>query len=83
MRTNASISHLKRMLKHLDAQERIAMGLKHTVETIGELRSALSGIPDEVPFQIICDCGDYRKFEVQSHYDREPERFVKFEPIDQ
>lgn len=40
-------------------------------------------VPDDVPFQVFCDDAEYRKFEVQSLYDREPERFVKFEAVDQ
>lgn len=59
------------------------MGLKYTVETIGELRKALAHVPDDVTFQVSCDGADYRKLEVQSFYDREPERFVRLEPIEQ
>lgn len=59
------------------------MGLKFTVETIGELRAALAHVPDDIPFQVMCDEMEFRKFEVQSHYDHEPERFVKFEAVEQ
>lgn len=59
------------------------MGLKYTVETVGELKKALAHVPDDVTFQVICDGAEYRKFEVKSFYDREPECFVKFEPVEQ
>ncbi len=57
------------------------MGLKYTVETVGELRKALANVPDDIPFIIVCDDSEYVKFEVQSLHDREPERFVKLEAI--
>ena len=56
------------------------MGLKYTVGTVGELKKAIAGIPDDIPFQILCDSADYRLMEIQSCYDTEPERFVGIEP---
>lgn len=43
MKTNVSLAHREQMIRHLEGQ---SMGLKYTVETIGELRKALAGIPD-------------------------------------
>jgi hypothetical protein len=55
------------------------MGLKYTVETVGELKQALGLIPDDTTFQCLFDGVDYRKLEVQFCYEFDPEaRFVKF-----
>jgi hypothetical protein len=55
------------------------MGLKYTVETIGELKKAIALIPEDVTFQCEFDGTDYRKLDVQLCYDFDPEaRFVKF-----
>jgi hypothetical protein len=59
------------------------MGLKFTVETIGELRAVLRNLPDELTFQCLFDGADYRKLDVQSMYDNDPEgRLVVFSPAD-
>jgi hypothetical protein len=55
------------------------MGLRYTVETIGELRKALAGVPDDVTFQCNFDGMDYRELEVQSHFDSDHDaRFIRF-----
>ncbi len=59
------------------------MGLKYTVETIGELRKALAHVTDATRFQFLFDGADYRKLEVQSHYDGSTEGFVKFAPVEE
>ena len=59
------------------------MGLKYTVETIGELRQIIKNLPDDCPFEIRVEKDNdwtFQKFEVQSFYDNEKEMFVRFEP---
>lgn len=59
------------------------MGLKYTVETIGELKLFLNSVPNDTPFQFLFDGTDYRKLSVQVLYDRGPEQFVKMEPVEE
>lgn len=59
------------------------MGLKYTVETIGELKLWLKSVPDDTPFKFLFDGADYRKLSIQMLYDKEPERFVKIEPVEE
>jgi hypothetical protein len=59
------------------------MGLKYTVETVGELRKALAHVPDDVPFQFMFDGADYRSLDIQSLYDGKQEAFVKIEPTEE
>lgn len=54
------------------------MGLKYTVETIGELRKVLANVPSNTPFRVRMDGCDWDKMEVQSYDDGKPECFVKF-----
>ncbi len=59
------------------------MGLKYTVETVGELRKALAHVADDIPIQFLFDGADYRKLDVQSLYAREPEAFVRIAPSEE
>ena len=53
------------------------------VETIGELREALKGVPDDVAFQFLFDGADYRKLDVTDCYPNEDGRFVRIEPSEE
>jgi hypothetical protein len=59
------------------------VGLKYTVETIGELRKAIAHVPDDITFQFLFDGADYRKLDVQSIYEGQEGAFVKIEPTEE
>jgi hypothetical protein len=53
------------------------MGVKYEVETVGELRLALTTMPADLPLQLLIDGADYGKLELQACYEKEPEGFLR------
>lgn len=51
---------------------------KQKIETIGELRTALTKISDDTPIQFLFDGADYRAANVEHFYPGDRESFVRF-----